>query len=122
MAASSRVRALGSRHSFTDLTDIADADGGADGGVLVSGVDLPTTVEVDESARTARVAAHAAYGDVATRLQETGWALANLASLPHISVAGAVSTGTHGSVSRTVLSQRRSPRSTSSDRTGRSGR
>nr|WP_307723836.1 FAD-binding protein [Terrabacter aerolatus] len=93
VAASPRVRALGSRHSFTDLTDITDADGG----VLVSCVDLPTTVEVDETARTARVTGHAAYGDVATRLQAGGWALANLASLPHISVAGAVSTGTHGS-------------------------
>ena len=42
VAAAPRVRALGSRHSFTDLTDITDADG-----VLVSLVDLPTTVEVD---------------------------------------------------------------------------
>lgn len=93
VAASPRVRALGSRHSFTDLTDITDADGG----VLVSLVDLPTTVEVDEGARTARVTGHAAYGDVASRLQTSGWALANLASLPHISVAGAIATGTHGS-------------------------
>ena len=88
-----RVRALGSRHSFTDLTDITDT---ADG-VLVSLVDLPTTVEVDERSRTARVTGRATYGDVATQLQAAGWALGNLASLPHISVAGAVATGTHGS-------------------------
>jgi xylitol oxidase len=95
VAATPRVRALGSRHSFTDLTDTTD-DSGA-GGVLVSLADLPTTVEVDAEACTARVTGRAAYGEVATRLQEQGWALGNLASLPHISVAGAVATGTHGS-------------------------
>jgi xylitol oxidase len=84
-----RVRALGSRHSFTDLTD--------SDGVLVSLADLPTAVEVDERTRTARVTGRAAYGEVATQLEATGWALANLASLPHISVVGAVATGTHGS-------------------------
>jgi xylitol oxidase len=65
--------------------------------VLVSLADLPTAVEVDERNRTARVTGRAAYGEVATQLEATGWALANLASLPHISVAGAVATGTHGS-------------------------
>ena len=88
-----RVRALGSRHSFTDLTDITDTDDG----ILVSLTDLPTTVEIDEANRTARVTGRAAYGDVASQLQAAGWALGNLASLPHISVAGAVATGTHGS-------------------------
>ena len=75
------------------------------GGVLVSLTDLPTTVEVDARTRTARVAGRAAYGDVATRLQADGWALGNLASLPHISVAGAVATGTHGSGSRERLAR-----------------
>lgn len=93
VAAAPRVRALGSRHSFTDLTDITDADDG----VLVSLVDLPTAVDVDPATRTARVTGHAAYGQVATQLHAAGWALGNLASLPHISVAGAVATGTHGS-------------------------
>ena len=89
VAATERVRALGSRHSFTDLPDTD--------GVLVSLTDLPTTVEVDAQARTATVRGRAAYGEVATELERQGWALANLASLPHISVAGAVATGTHGS-------------------------
>ncbi|MGW5242143.1 D-arabinono-1,4-lactone oxidase [Monashia sp. NPDC004114] len=84
-----KVRALGSRHSFTDITDTS--------GVLVSLADLPTAVEVDERNRTARVTGRAAYGEVATQLEATGWALGNLASLPHISVAGAVATATHGS-------------------------
>jgi len=93
VAAAPRVRALGSRHSFTDLTDITDAHDG----VLVSLVDLPAAVVVDPTTRTARVTGHAAYGQVATRLHAAGWGLGNLASLPHISVAGAVATGTHGS-------------------------
>src|SRR5690606_16239813 len=37
------------------------------------------------------------YGELARLLDAEGLALANLASLPHISVAGAVATGTHGS-------------------------
>lgn len=93
VAAASRVRALGSRHSFTDLTDITDTDDG----VLVSLADLPAAVEVDPATCTARVSGWAAYGHVGARLQEQGWALGNLASLPHISVAGAVATATHGS-------------------------
>jgi len=39
----------------------------------------------------------ARYGELAVWLQRHGWALRNLASLPHISVAGAVATSTHGS-------------------------
>lgn len=84
-----RVRAIGSRHSFTDLPD--------NDGVLLDLSGLPGTVEIDEAAATARVTAWSTYGAVAAELQRHGWALAGLASLPHISVAGAVATGTHGS-------------------------
>ncbi len=92
VAAEPRVRALGSRHSFTDLADTS--------GVLVGLGSLPVTVEVDPSARTARVSGGALYGDVALALHQQGWALGAMASLPHISVAGAISTGTHGSGDR----------------------
>lgn len=86
-----RVHALGSRHSFND---VADAD------VLVdlSGLDVPA--ELDERAGTVRVGGGTRYGELAGVLHERGWALHNLASLPHISVAGAVATGTHGSGDR----------------------
>jgi xylitol oxidase len=83
------VRALGSRHSFNDIADSP--------GDLVSLASMPTEVTVDAEARTVRVNAGASYGALAGELQLQGWALSNLASLPHISVAGAVSTGTHGS-------------------------
>jgi len=92
VAGSSRVRALGSRHSFTDLADTS--------GVQISLAGLPTKVEVDGAhlgERCVRVPAGLKYGDLATELVPRGLALANLASLPHISVAGAVATGTHGS-------------------------
>ncbi len=89
VAGADRVRALGSRHSFTD---IGDTDG-----VLVSLEDVPVEAELDPRARSVTVGGGARYGDVATWLQARGWALGNLASLPHISVAGAVATSTHGS-------------------------
>ena len=86
------VRALGTRHSFTDLADTA--------GRLVSVERLDTDLVIDEDAQTASFSPGVRYGDLATQLQSRGWALHNLASLPHISVAGAVATGTHGSGDR----------------------
>ncbi|HEX4442287.1 MAG TPA: FAD-binding protein [Galbitalea sp.] len=86
------VRALGSRHSFTDLADTT--------GRLISLDRLPLDLVIDQEASTASFAPGIRYGDLAAKLQSKGWALHNLASLPHISVAGAVATGTHGSGDR----------------------
>ncbi len=91
VAAAPRIRALGSRHSFTD---IADSD------ALVALDRLAPDIVVDRHARTVSCAAAVRYGDLAEALAPAGLALANLASLPHISVAGAVATGTHGSGDR----------------------
>jgi xylitol oxidase len=88
---SSPVRALGTRHTFNDVADPGAA------GVLVNLAELPSRVEVDVERRIATVTAGLRYGDVAIALQQQGWALHNLASLPHISVAGAVASATHGS-------------------------
>jgi xylitol oxidase len=82
------LRVLGSRHSFND---IADAD------ELLVLDDLPGEVAVDRAAATVSVPAAMRYGELAGRLRADGLALANLASLPHISVGGAVATATHGS-------------------------
>jgi xylitol oxidase len=92
VAAGGRVRALGTRHSFTDLAD--------NGATLVTVTGIASAPVLDESSRTVTVSAGASYGAVASWLQERGWALANLASLPHISVGGGIATGTHGSGSR----------------------
>ncbi|SFD04014.1 xylitol oxidase [Nocardioides terrae] len=89
VAATPRLRALGSRHSFTDLADSP--------GVLVDVTGLPGEVEIDTDRKIARAPAGLRYGDLAATLHAAGWALAAMASLPHISVAGAVATGTHGS-------------------------
>lgn len=89
VANSARVRALGSRHSFTALPD--------SNGTLVATSGLPGGVLLDTANRAVTVDAGASYGSVARELEGRGWALANLASLPHISIAGAVATGTHGS-------------------------
>ncbi|WP_307848695.1 D-arabinono-1,4-lactone oxidase [Microbispora oryzae] len=84
-----KVRVLGSGHSFNEIADSA--------GALVSLDGLPAEVEIDTASATVRVAASVRYGDLGRRLHEKGYALPNLASLPHISVAGSCATGTHGS-------------------------
>ena len=89
VAASDSVKALGSRHSFTRIADTS--------GTLVSTAELDLPVQVDAAQKRVRVGGGVRYGELAQELDRQGWALANLASLPHISVAGAVSTGTHGS-------------------------
>jgi xylitol oxidase len=92
VAAGGRVRAVGTRHSFHDLAD--------NGATLVTLAGLGPGPVLDEAARTVTVSAGASYGALATWLQERGWALGNMGSLPHISVAGAIATGTHGSGTR----------------------
>jgi alditol oxidase len=89
VAAAPRVRALGTGHSFNLLAD-SDSDGD-----LVDLTGLPPVIDI--GAETVTVAAGVRYGELATRLHANGAALHNLASLPHISVAGACATATHGS-------------------------
>ena len=88
---SSRLRVLGTRHTFTDITD-ADT--------LLSVADIPGSPMLDERRRTVTFPAGMRYGELARFLEDRGWALANLASLPHICVAGSVATATHGSGNR----------------------
>ena len=88
-----RVRALGTRHSFNDL-----ADNGATL-VTVTGIAAragPRRGRADGHGRRRRPPTARSRGGCKRR----GWALHNLGSLPHISVAGATATGTHGSGSR----------------------
>ncbi len=89
VAASRRIRALGSGHSFSR---VADTDGDL---VTLSGI--PPRFEVADDRRSVTVSGGLRYGEVAPRLHAAGLALHNLGSLPHICVAGAVATGTHGS-------------------------
>ncbi|MFF3916144.1 D-arabinono-1,4-lactone oxidase [Streptomyces sp. NPDC001852] len=91
VARSERVRVLGSGHSFNRI-----ADPGPDG-VLLSTAGLPREIDVDTAARTVRVSGWARYAELARTVHAHGLALPNMASLPHISVAGSLATGTHGS-------------------------
>jgi xylitol oxidase len=88
VAAAPRVRVLGSRHSFSDM---------ADSGELVSLECLSAEVVIDRATGTVSVGAGMKYGDLAEALKTEGLALHNLASLPHISIGGAIATATHGS-------------------------
>ena len=89
VAAGGRVRALGTRHSFNDLAD--------NGATLVSVTGIAPEPVIDEADGTVTVGAGTSYGVLAAWLQDRGMALGNLGSLPHISIAGATATGTHGS-------------------------
>lgn len=92
VAGSPRIRALGTAHSFSRIADTA--------GELVSVAGLPATVAVDPTRSTATVPAGIRYGELVAELHQAGYALPSLASLPHISVAGACATATHGSGNR----------------------
>lgn len=89
VAGRARIRALGSGHSFNPIADTT--------GELVSTRALAGPIEFDERAGLVSVPAGRRYGEITGVLQDAGVALPNLGSLPHISVAGACATGTHGS-------------------------
>lgn len=89
---SDRVKALGTRHSFNDIADSP--------GELISLERFDKITALDREHRTVTVQAGVRYGQLARWLHREGFALHNLASLPHISVAGACATATHGSGDR----------------------
>jgi len=88
IAGAPNVHVLGSRHSFNGIADSAE---------LITLRELPSDVTVDHAQGTVGFGAGLTYGELAAALRAEGLALHNLASLPHISVAGAVMTATHGS-------------------------
>lgn len=90
--AAGKVRALGSRHSFNTIADTP--------GTIVSMRGLNRVLAIDSAARTVTAEGGITYGELGPALDAAGYALHNLASLPHISVVGAVSTATHGSGNR----------------------
>jgi xylitol oxidase len=83
-----KLRALGTRHSFNTIADSTQNQ------ISLKQLDQMT---LDEKARTVTVGAGVTYGRVSPWLDDRGYALHNLASLPHISVAGGIATATHGS-------------------------
>jgi xylitol oxidase len=86
---SGKLRALGTRHSFNGIADSPED--------IVSLAHFDKVIALDRELHTVTVEAGIRYGVLAQYLYQEGYALHNLASLPHISVAGAVATATHGS-------------------------
>ena len=84
-----KLKALGTRHCFNTIADSRHAQ--------VSLRDMNSVVSLDAGARTVTIEGGMNYGQLCPLLHEKGFALHNLASLPHISVAGAGATATHGS-------------------------
>lgn len=91
VAKTPRLKVLGSRHSFNAISD-------GDVALLLGAIPLDPVISDDRARVT--IAGHATYGDLATFLAGHDLAVHNLASLPHISIAGAVATATHGSGSK----------------------
>jgi alditol oxidase len=94
---SKQVKALGGRHSFSPIADTR--------GTLISLERFDTVSDVDRAAGTVEVGAGVKYAQLCPRLQRQGFAVANLASLPHIAVVGACSTATHGSGTGNLATQ-----------------
>ena len=85
----SKLKVLGTRHCFNNIADSTDR--------FLSVKPMDKVIAVDPAKRTVTVGAGITYGQLCPYLDSKGFALHNLASLPHISVAGACSTATHGS-------------------------
>jgi len=84
-----RLKVLGTHHCFNHIADTTD--------IFLSVRPMDKVIALDPQARAVTLGAGMSYGQLAPYLHEHGFALQNLASLPHISVAGACSTATHGS-------------------------
>ena len=83
-----KLRALGARHSFNGI---------ADSTANQISLKLLDEMTLDAKSRTVTVGGGITYGQLAPYLEGQGFAVHNLASLPHVSVAGACATATHGS-------------------------
>jgi len=86
---SERLSVLGSRHSFNRIADNSES--------LISFQNLNKIISLDKEKMQVTVEGGIKYGELSGYLHENGFALHNLASLPHISVAGTIATATHGS-------------------------
>ncbi len=84
-----KVRTRGTAHCFNEIANTSS--------YAINLAKMPKMIEVKADSNSVTVAAGLTYGEIAPVLHKQGWALNNLASLPHISIGGSISTGTHGS-------------------------
>ncbi|MCF0056820.1 FAD-binding protein [Dyadobacter sp. CY356] len=85
----SKFKVLGTRHCFNKIADSKDE--------FISLTQADELIEISSDGKTVTVNSGLKYGQLSPVLDKKGYALHNLASLPHISVAGACATATHGS-------------------------
>ena len=85
----SKLKVLGTKHCFNTIADSKYN--------FISLRDMNKVVALDATNKTVTVEGGMKYGELCPWLNEKGFALHNLASLPHISIAGAITTATHGS-------------------------
>jgi len=84
-----KIRSRGTAHCFNEIANTSS--------YAIGLAKMPRVIEVSAATNSVRVSSGLTYGELAPALHDQGWALNNLASLPHISIAGSISTGTHGS-------------------------
>ena len=84
-----KIRARGTAHCFNEIANTSS--------YAINLGKMPRVIDVNPDANSVTVSSGLTYGELAPALHNQGWALNNLASLPHISIAGSISTGTHGS-------------------------
>ncbi|TKK71734.1 FAD-binding protein [Ilyomonas limi] len=89
VTAHSKLKVLGTKHCFNRIADSKH--------LFISSRKMNKILSLDKDAHTVTVEAGIKYGELSPWLNDQGFALHNLASLPHISVAGAITTATHGS-------------------------
>jgi len=92
VAGAARIHAVGARHSFNGAADSP--------GEMVDLGAIAPDIRVNAGERCVTMGAGTSYAVLARDLAAVGWGLHNMASLPHVTVGGAVSTGTHGSGDR----------------------
>jgi len=95
--ANEKVKALGGRHSFSTIADTR--------GAMIALDRFDAVSDVDRAAGTVEVGAGVKYAQLCPQLLRQGFAVANLASLPHIAVVGACATATHGSGTGNLATQ-----------------
>jgi xylitol oxidase len=88
-----QVRVVGSAHSFNQIANTTNGVGLS----LINMTGLASPIDTSTNPPMVSIHAGSTYGDICSLLHEQGFALHNLASLPHVTIAGAVATGTHGS-------------------------
>src|SRR5918997_6045984 len=87
-AEGSRVRVVGSGHSYNDIAVAPETQ--------VSLRQLNRVLHVDTAATRLTVQGGTTLREIRGELARHGWAFANMGDIDHQSIAGALATGTHG--------------------------